>query len=1036
MGVYLLPDNELALLKAKSFRLKAYIGFVPAYTPTCQSLKRDGLEIREEIVWKPMVQFGPNRLAVVGETLTFYAGNCYNRDGGGVKNQYKSFDWGDGSPDTQLSGTATGGAGATATHAYAAAGCYAVTLTCADDGTHGTNQGTRYVRVYNSWAEAYQGSVKIGSLTGSYSKGGCSLPVQIDGYVGPPVGMGAISDKQGVVVRLQQIWNFDDFAHTQDDTQVGEGAEAVSTYFAGYVVGDSVAWDKDLHRITFDVATPDQFLNNLMVYAQDFFNKARDGWGHIIQDLRFSDVIQHLLVMHTNFATYHDVCLWVQDWPTGNVLDNCTIGEGSVWQGLQDFAKNEFGFAYCNRQSTLFMVPNVNIRGFGWWGSYSQPPFLCFDKDNTATIEVTEGPDDKVGYVQIEATNEFTKKALTAKYPGFPGPSGAWYIEREIKCQDQAQLDSFAKHMFYKLNARYSVKITCPVYMPMGPGDMVVLDYVDPQGRINFSETVGGGEFKKPFYITDISQDIDHEAGKCLTTYQLEEMPNTRYNTLLYRWEWLEDGVWKAGPPCGTPPPTGLPPVSTFTYLIERLHTFELGLIYIAYCDATSTNKDGPTSDLTYAWSNDKNADVGTDTHYVTWFSEAEWAANPQVTLVTSNQNNPDSETATLTALTEYTVIKGDWLIKIATKFNTTWQVLVQLNKDRYPSIESNPDLIYPGWVLRLPGLVTTELFVAAGKYLEAYDGSTWRQWDCGTALGSYSYVTPRYPPKGKGIWGIGSDLYVSTNYLATPPTKVHTFPDSVTAIWVYYSDQNEWWVGLYNGMLYRTTNANAGAGAIWTRVCWFNNPLNYQINDIHRGWDGLLRVCWKESEFLTSSLAPRAYSNPMPTMTNMAGYAYKMAIGDAMVRGSEYAPDHWICGVDASENHLSVRLEGNATANAKMPGLPDDVDEVRAICQDAGSPRINFIAYDGRTFTSDYDITNKTRLAAVQRTSVPDSTKVLYAIHDPDQGKKVYACDFDMGLYLSPDGMVRWIKVREVETGVGHRTYQVSTGAPSWAKQ
>jgi len=46
-----------------------------------------------------------------------------------------------------------------------------------------------------------------------------------------------------------------------------------------------------------------------------------------------------------------------------------------------------------------------------------------------------------------------------------------------------------------------------------------------------------------------------------------------------------------------------------------------------------------------------------------------------------------------------YRVVRGDWLSKIARAHKTTWQVIYNLNRDRI----KNPDLIYPGQLLRMP---------------------------------------------------------------------------------------------------------------------------------------------------------------------------------------------------------------------------------------------------------------------------------------------------------------------------------------------
>jgi uncharacterized protein YkwD len=50
-----------------------------------------------------------------------------------------------------------------------------------------------------------------------------------------------------------------------------------------------------------------------------------------------------------------------------------------------------------------------------------------------------------------------------------------------------------------------------------------------------------------------------------------------------------------------------------------------------------------------------------------------------------------------------YTVRTGDTLQGIALQNNTTITAIVQLNKDRYPSLENNPGTIHPGWQLLIP---------------------------------------------------------------------------------------------------------------------------------------------------------------------------------------------------------------------------------------------------------------------------------------------------------------------------------------------
>lgn len=50
-------------------------------------------------------------------------------------------------------------------------------------------------------------------------------------------------------------------------------------------------------------------------------------------------------------------------------------------------------------------------------------------------------------------------------------------------------------------------------------------------------------------------------------------------------------------------------------------------------------------------------------------------------------------------AVQEYTVEKGDSLSKIGQKYGVSWQEIFEANKDQV----KNPDLIQPGWKLKIP---------------------------------------------------------------------------------------------------------------------------------------------------------------------------------------------------------------------------------------------------------------------------------------------------------------------------------------------
>jgi nucleoid-associated protein YgaU len=56
-------------------------------------------------------------------------------------------------------------------------------------------------------------------------------------------------------------------------------------------------------------------------------------------------------------------------------------------------------------------------------------------------------------------------------------------------------------------------------------------------------------------------------------------------------------------------------------------------------------------------------------------------------------------EIAAAAGMQEYTVQSGDSLSKIGTQFGVKWKEIFEANKD----IIKNPDLIQPGWKLKIP---------------------------------------------------------------------------------------------------------------------------------------------------------------------------------------------------------------------------------------------------------------------------------------------------------------------------------------------
>lgn len=74
---------------------------------------------------------------------------------------------------------------------------------------------------------------------------------------------------------------------------------------------------------------------------------------------------------------------------------------------------------------------------------------------------------------------------------------------------------------------------------------------------------------------------------------------------------------------------------------------------------------------------------------------------------VDTTESNGNKTTTSASQTSQYTVVLGDCLSAIARNLlgdECRWPEIVELNKDRYPSLISNPHMIEVGWVLTIPG--------------------------------------------------------------------------------------------------------------------------------------------------------------------------------------------------------------------------------------------------------------------------------------------------------------------------------------------
>jgi hypothetical protein len=243
----------------------------------------------------------------------------------------------------------------------------------------------------------------------------------------------------------------------------------------------------------------------------------------------------------------------------------------------------------------------------------------------------------------------------------------------------------------------------------------------------------------------------------------------------------LEGGIGSAGYE------TDLDPIAAFTYRLTR-ETFDVGGTPTDYwtvtCDGT------PSSDLDgyiaiYAWENNHNGDVaggatvGPDFlvgPYSTKFVDAEIGTATITLTVTDNDANVNVLTQSIVATNQNTNVR--------------------------------------------------DLYIAAGSRADATSdgGANWQTWTPGAGT---VVSTPPIAGEDHSYFGLSNGkLYRTDDYLDTTPIEMNDFGSQVNAIWIHEIDANHVTVGLQNGEVWRTLDADQLGSSTWALLKDYGNAV------------------------------------------------------------------------------------------------------------------------------------------------------------------------------------------------------------------
>ncbi len=302
----------------------------------------------------------------------------------------------------------------------------------------------------------------------------------------------------------------------------------------------------------------------------------------------------------------------------------------------------------------------------------------------------------------------------------------------------------------------------------------------------------------------------------------------------------LTGGAGEAGYPI-------YPPIATFGLKVTK-EAFDAGagvtVYYTVMCDGSaSSSPEGKT--ITYAWSNDVTADTGTATTYAFKLTAAEFAAGCNVTLTVTDTSSEDDTLVRSVSDTdgeEGTIVRTMYLA-------------------RETEAEATPD---------------------AGE-----------NWTTDTAVDATR--TPEIAGDGHSYFNDGAALYYTDNCLGST-TLVHTFADTITAIWINEVNADRVAVGCADGKVLTTEDASSLAAATWTEQADYASSIAWV------GWsyDNVLWV-GVDNQIIANGVVQweldAGYTVERLTLSFVAHYASGSDGSDAQVKRQDGVVVTWPAG-------------------------------------------------------------------------------------------------------------------------------------------
>lgn len=529
------------------------------------------------MTWPPLARMGPPlRACNVDDTVYYYGGNSVGRGGGAAAGHtWNVYEYNVNSDAAYLdsrgaavsAGVSTADGGLTLVFTPEAGGVYAIELHLTGDitsdgilGPYGF--GIRFLKVFSAGGVDLEGIPEINGPDLGGDEVSCDV---IYKRPDPTGGRQIILPKQRLVIN--KVLSYGDLASGmteytwEPDGGLPLGYYAPEVLMSGLVQGSTIREDALSHDIAFTIAGAHVALAQAQVpwidatgtldgesyttqitppfYDEAFWSLFVDEltdelpyWVHRAANLTVSDVIYHLLVRHTNLATFFDIAL---DQNPTDTIYSTELNMGSVGDAVRALQEGRFGRLYTDRKSIIYCGPDDDLRP----NIYRPDPVITLDGRLYKSITVAHR-EPTVGQVVIKsadtiqgardeartsntALQKMARVTYTSSYPPFPGTGQRKEYEGALFF-DQDTLDLMATLLYLRDNAEFpEIELDLGMFPHLDAGQPVSIQ-LDPhtqEADLEWNSAAGGAPLRA--YVIGYSNRLKTPGGSWRTTVRFRQ---------------------------------------------------------------------------------------------------------------------------------------------------------------------------------------------------------------------------------------------------------------------------------------------------------------------------------------------------------------------------------------------------------------------------------------------------------------------------------------------------------------------------------